>query len=506
MFPQIQHLSGVIDNVQSGILVHDDLGTIRCANQAALQILNLGAADLETVDFNTLNVYFLGDSELEPAHSRHPVALVIENRTPIIDEIIGWRDTQTGQLKWAKISVIPELDSTTGMIQYIVSTLQEYTHEHHMDGRLVRTEEKYRGLLHNLPIGVATLRRRHDLGNKIVDLYFTDANRSFIDTLGYNPKGKWFSECVADDKESRLSEILSNPSQSEITDEYLRIGSDKRWYKMHLFRDIDDQIILTLTDIDAVKNDQIYLQRANKSLSLRYTETEKANRNKQSFLASFSHEIRTPMNGIMGVTDLMECIPDLSPEMQEYLGLIRSCGDRMLGILNGIIDMSKIEAGAQEKREETFSLSRVLDDLDSLYRLQADQKGIGFSVEKHIPQNCDQVFLDKTKLQQILGNFITNALKFTQKGEIKVYCSCVEGIAHFRVKDTGIGIPKSEQQRIFQEFEQSSLSRNINTEGVGLGLAITDALVRLLGGRIHLWSEPGVGSEFSFSLPCPKHS
>jgi len=504
MLPHLQQLSGLLDKVQSGILIHNCQGDITYANKSALDILNLDKNELESIDVRKTKVYFLGDSELEAPQSQHPVTQVLDSRKQIADEIIGWRENGTDLLKWAKISVIPDLDPSTGELNGTISTIQEYTREHNIDDQLVRTEEKYRGLLHNLPIAAATMRHRNDLGHRVVDFHFTDANRKFIETLGYNPKGKWFSECVVEHPETLLSDILADSSQLSAKHGNLRFGADQKWHRIDLFRDIDDQIILTVTDIDSIKNDHIELQRENESLSRLYQETKKSNQLKRSFLANFSHEIRTPMNGILGVTEMMEMTPDLSQEMQEYVSLIRSCGERMLQILNSIIDISKIEVGVIEKNMESFLLSDLIQSISDLYSLQARRKGLKFHLEKHIAPNCNLITTDKTKLEQILGNLITNAIKFTRKGEIRLYCSCMEGLAHFTVKDTGIGIPENERDTIFEEFERSSISKKEKLEGIGLGLPITKALVELLGGQISMHTKEGVGTEFSFTIPCAR--
>ncbi|WED75924.1 TMAO reductase system sensor histidine kinase/response regulator TorS [Aeromonas allosaccharophila] len=239
-------------------------------------------------------------------------------------------------------------------------------------------------------------------------------------------------------------------------------------------------------------------------------EAEQANRAKSVFLATMSHEIRTPMNGILGGLTLLEDT-HLSETQQRYLAAIEHSGESLLEILNDILDYSKIEAGHVEARREPFPLFQLVDELSALYRPKAAAKGVTLALE-YAPGLAPVVEGDLGKLRQVLGNLLGNAVKFTARGQITLTVAplvcqgpCAEPCIRFVVRDSGPGIPADEQEAVFEAFRQRK--RDIGHQGgTGLGLAISRKLVAAMGGELILASEPGKGSEFSFSLPLQRSS
>jgi PAS domain S-box-containing protein len=229
---------------------------------------------------------------------------------------------------------------------------------------------------------------------------------------------------------------------------------------------------------------------------------EESDRLKSAFLANMSHEIRTPMNGILGFAELLK-EPDLEEDKQdEYVDIILESGNRMLNIINDLMDISKIEAGLVEVNLSKTNVNQLSEYIYSLFKLEAESKGFQFRMNIPVNQEDIVVETDREKLYAILSNLVKNAIKYTQKGTIEFGFSTREGELVFFVKDTGIGIPKDRQEAIFERFIQVDITSKRISDGAGLGLSISKAFVKLLKGRIWVESEEGKGSSFYFTLPC----
>jgi len=231
-------------------------------------------------------------------------------------------------------------------------------------------------------------------------------------------------------------------------------------------------------------------------------DAEAANKAKSEFLANMSHEIRTPMNGIMGMTELA-LTTECTAEQHEYLSIVKESADILMTVLNDILDFSKIEAGKLELESVPFQLRTCLDDALRLMALSAARKNLELICQ--IPPSVpDCVAGDAVRLRQIIVNLIGNAIKFTAQGEVALAVSLEATtetgvVLRFDVRDTGIGIAKDAQARIFDAFTQADGSMTRKFGGTGLGLAISNKLAALMGGRLWLESEPGHGSTFSFT-------
>src|SRR5258708_1444864 len=249
------------------------------------------------------------------------------------------------------------------------------------------------------------------------------------------------------------------------------------------------------TDITNPKREEEKLRKA-------MIEADAANRAKSEFLANMSHEIRTPMNGIIGLTDLA-LDTRLNQVQRDYLGDVKASAESLLTILNDILDFSKIEAGKFTLDPRAFNLHNMLEDVMRMLTVRADEKGLELLCRVG-PDVPDLVVGDPIRLQQILWNLVGNSIKFTETGEVslnvEVFSYSDEDVAlHFRLEDTGIGIPKEKQETIFEAFSQADGSTTRRFGGTGLGLAIAQRLVHLMEGSISVKSDVDRGTTFDFT-------
>ena len=233
------------------------------------------------------------------------------------------------------------------------------------------------------------------------------------------------------------------------------------------------------------------------------SQAKSANKIKTDFLANMSHEIRTPINAVIGMGEMI-LRENKDEQIQEYAEIIKNSGDLLIGIINNILDFSKVESGRMTLAERRYSMSGLVRNVIQMIRPRVETKGLEFKVDidRSIPED---VLGDDIRLKQIIGNLITNAVKYTNTGYVQLSMKKeeLEGDIHLQVsvKDTGIGIKSEDMEKVFHSFERVDLEKNRNVEGTGLGLAITQGFIDLMGGGIFVDSEYGKGSNFYFIIP-----
>jgi signal transduction histidine kinase/CheY-like chemotaxis protein len=245
----------------------------------------------------------------------------------------------------------------------------------------------------------------------------------------------------------------------------------------------------------------------NLQIQQKAAELEQSTRYKSEFLANMSHELRTPLNSILLLSRLLSenNEKNLTSDQVEYAQVIQTSGNGLLSLIDEILDLSKIEAGKMELEYQQVRVRDIHNEMQRLFGPIANDKKVALNIQvgEDVPETIET---DKLRLDQILRNLLSNALKFTSKGSVTLSVRNADDpeLLSFTVKDTGIGIPKEKQQSVFEAFQQADGSTRRKFGGTGLGLSISRELAKLLGGRIELKSEPGIGSEFTVFIPWQK--
>lgn len=248
-------------------------------------------------------------------------------------------------------------------------------------------------------------------------------------------------------------------------------------------------MVITVHDITRLKQVEAELKVAREK-------AEKADRSKSAFLANMSHEIRTPLNAIVGFSELLASA-STDEEKTQFLEIVQSNNEMLQQLIADILDLSKIEAGTLEFVFSDINLNQMMSDLEQQFRMRLKEQGSAVQIVRETPPEECVMHIDRNRLAQVIANFMTNAMKFTDEGSITLGYRTNEDGLYFYVKDTGSGIPEDKLANIFDRFVKLEQEK----KGTGLGLSICQTIVRKLGGEIGVDSEVGKGSTFWFTLP-----
>ena len=264
----------------------------------------------------------------------------------------------------------------------------------------------------------------------------------------------------------------------------------------------DDEVGDMIGAVQIFKENTEKLILSEHQVKLAMEEAKNANQAKSIFLARMSHELRTPLNAILGFANILKKSMNANIQEKENLNIIKKSGEHLLNIINEILELSKIEAGKIEINPKNFDFFELIKEIEDIFAFRCEAKNLKFEINlsNDLP---NFIKTDEQRLRQILINLLGNALKFTNEGQISLYIYNLNNKLFFEVKDTGIGIDITNQEKIFKPFEQVKLN-NYTQQGTGLGLAITKELISLLGGTIYVKSQINKGSEFYFSINYEK--
>lgn len=242
-----------------------------------------------------------------------------------------------------------------------------------------------------------------------------------------------------------------------------------------------------------------------KELLMAKDKAEESNRLKTAFLQNISHEIRTPLNAIIGFSDLLITQGSLGEKEKQFAQIICNAGNQLLSIINDIINIATIQAGQVKINEKITNINKLLENIYNQFKIKATAKNLEFDIYSYLSDEEVNIVVDDVKLSQIISNLLNNAIKFTDKGYVRIICNREKDNIKFCIEDSGIGIEKSKHKIIFDMFRQVEIESNKTYGGLGLGLSICKSYVELMGGKIWIESELGKGSKFYFTIPFKVH-
>ena len=491
----------VIQTANTMVVALDANGMITIFNKAAEQITGYSKAEIEKKSwFETLV-----PAETYPEVQAEFRRLMTGGLPKQFENAIVTKQGTERYILWHNSEII-ENDAIVGAISFGIDITEKKQYEQELRRAKEKAEESetlLRNVTDNIPAYIAAV--------DINTLHYTFVNKQF--EMGFQkPRdeiiGMHISQLIGQPNYEfalpYISEVREGKKTSYINT--FNIAEGKRFIHVSYVPGLDatgalKSILVLSFDITELKQTEFLLQAKNEELTRAKERAEESDRLKSAFLANVSHEIRTPMNGILGFADLLREPRLTGEEQQQYIDIIKTSGERMLNIINDLINISKVESGQMELSFAETNINEQLDFLFNFFRLEANDKGLDLDMRTPLPFQEAVITTDREKVYAILTNLIKNAIKFTEQGRIEFGYHVRDSLLEFYVQDTGIGIPSSNWETIFQRFVQADLSLSRGYEGAGLGLSIAKAYVDILGGNIWMDSEVGKGTRFSFTLP-----
>lgn len=500
---ELRKLSMVIEQSPSLVIVSDADGNVEYANPKFLEVTGYTIDEIKEKGFVGFK------------NTKEEVNLL---------ELVGnseWHGEfklrkKNGEITW-QLAAVSAIRNTEGIITNWLGISEDITERRKYEDKLANEQKKLKTIFDTAPVGMLIVDRNR---------YIKEANISFANIIHKpmdNITGKRIGEAICCknifgsgedcveiyDIECGMSQECSNcmfqQGINDIIDNKNKIKQYEFKYPLR-FNGKDEFIWLSINGVSVViDEDECALVLVEDITSKKMIEeaTQAANRAKSEFLANMSHEIRTPLNGIIGMTNLT-LKSELTQDQRENLNIVNSCADLLLNVINDILDLSKIEAGKMTIDIIQFDLYKLLDDTFKTHLFKVREKGLKYKYQ--IGDGIPRFIVgDPKRIQQVLNNFVSNAVKFTNFGEVTICSSVIQHydekvLIKFTVSDTGIGIAKDDMDRLFKSFSQVDGSITRNYGGTGLGLAISKQLVEMMNGEVFVESEKNKGSTFSFTV------
>ena len=503
-----KYLDNIINNIGDPIFVKDDQSHVLLVNDAFCSLFGLSRADIigktlaENVPPQERDSFLSIDKQV--------IATGIEN---INEETLSLDKKETRTISTKKTRYI---DSSGN--KFIIGVIRDITERKKSELALKENEEKYSKAFDSNVIGKAILNK----DKKIIEV-----NEALANIVGFERAymlGKtaveiglfnFESEKNLENEKKLWSEFSKKGYVSNIELQYLMQSGNELFILISLQSlelNNEDHVLITILDITANKNIEAELEKYRNNLEelveLRTSQLEKekikaqsADLMKSAFLATMSHELRTPMNSIIGFTGILlkEFAGPLNEEQKKQLSMVKNSSQHLLGLINDILDISKIEAGKLKVSLDHFNYLVTLAKTIDFLVPQAAKKDI--VIHSEISEMQILLHSDERRVEQILLNLLSNAIKFSNKGVIQVKVAIKDNLVVTQVIDQGIGISKKDLNKLFVPFIQLEAGLSRSHEGTGLGLAISKSLIEKLGGTIYVQSKKGVGSNFTFTLP-----
>jgi PAS domain S-box-containing protein len=447
----------------------------------------IGYAGIESIDFIGKR---LTEMNLDPDFTRNrekDFAYVINQKKALQTNLNVKTDKGRRILEWR---MIPEMDDT-GKVVSVLNLIRDIT--------LVKKTETELNKIFNLSSDLICIAS--------IDGKFIKLNPAFELLLGYSEQElltvSFFDLLHPDDikltRELIKEKLIHNEIIKNFENRFRCKDGTYKWLSWTSQPLGEEDLIF------AIAHDVTEQRIAMKELTIAKDRAEESDRLKSAFLANMSHEIRTPMNAIMGFSSLLKREDLIQDKRNHYIEIINNRSEDLLHILDDILDISRIESGQLQIVCEEFAINEMLSELFEVFSQKIkslSSKSINLRISKKLPKEHDNIISDQLRIKQVISNLIDNAIKFTDSGEIKFGCVMGNGQVQFFVIDTGIGIPRHKQANIFERFRQAEESVTRKYGGNGLGLAICEALVKMMGGIIWVESVEDKGASFYFTIPA----